>query len=313
MRFPLKDRKVDLLAFLLLFLVSLFLCFLNEEPKTIMAKATLQTVFFPIQKGLKWASRPFRVYSEKQALLMELTRVSLENQLLKECGRENLRLRGLLGFKEKLGYSILPTEVVGRDPGALPTSLLIARGETSGVGVNMPCLTHEGLVGKVVQVSRETALVQTIFDPDLRVSFLDQRSRALGIVRYRGGGEFSMENVSTYSDVKVGDEVVSSGMGGVFPKGLRIGRVSWIGGGRRELFRKVSVKPAVDLSKVEEVFLLLKGEERPLLTEGIPATPEVEVHPTSGPEDSTGRVVRPLVMPPFQLKTKELKVRIVLE
>ncbi len=306
MKFPFKSRKADIVGFLTLFLFSLSLVLLSEEAKIRTARAAIRASFSPIQKALTWVARPFRVYSENELLRRELTELSLESQLLRECAEENKRLRTLLEFKEKMDYKIEPAEVIGKDPGRLPATLVIGKGERERITVNLPCITHRGLVGKVVEVSSATALVHTIFDPDLRVACLLQRSRVLGILRFRGRG-CVLENVLLDSDVRTGDEIVSSGMGGIFPKGLRVGRVTEVGSEEKGLFRRVSVEPSINLSKIEEVFVILREEQKPLLLEEV--LPVTERPPI--PEEVT-ETEDPPSQPPgsaFRLKATERSVR----
>jgi rod shape-determining protein MreC len=117
------------------------------------------------------------------------------------------------------------------------------------------------LVGKVVDVFEKSSLVQLLMDRNCPVSAMIQRTRVSGILNYHGGNTFRLENVPWRMDVRQGDQIISSGMGDLFPKGLHLGRVIGVRSNERSLFKEISVEPSVDFNSLEEVFVIIRPEE----------------------------------------------------
>jgi rod shape-determining protein MreC len=195
---------------------------------------------------------------------MELT---LENSELKEQHLENSRLRALLEFRSELEYRVIPAEVVAAEPNRPPGtgSVITNQGKDKGIKRDMPVVNLHGLVGKVQEVSSNRSTVQLMLDPSFRVSVIDQRSRVFGIIKpHSGPGPIlKLDNVPSGEDVRTGDEVISSGLGGIFPPGIRVGVVSAVDEPRlgktspySGVFREIRVKPSVDFSSLEELFIL---------------------------------------------------------
>jgi rod shape-determining protein MreC len=200
-----------------------------------------------------------QVRQENASLKKELSRLEIENSKYQELLLENQRLQKLLNFQKSTDEPLLPARVIGWDSSGLFRSILIDKGEDDGLTVNMPVVSSEGVVGRVVSVSSHYAQVLLITDQNSAVDGLLQRSRARGTLKGRGTGDCFFDYVIKTSDVAVGDAIVTSGMGGMFPKGLLLGMVSEIRESPHEFFKQVQVEPAVDLSKVEEVLVVLRS------------------------------------------------------
>ena len=138
--------------------------------------------------------------------------------------------------------------------------IVLDKGRSSGVERNMAVVAPDGLVGRVIKVSRDVCLVKRLSDPGYRVSALTQRTRATGILGTHTAGSTVMEWVSPNADVAMGDTVITSGLGSVTPKGILLGSIVRIRD-RPEMFsRTLDVRPFVTFSNLEEVFVIL---ERP--------------------------------------------------
>ena len=213
------------------------------------------------------------VYQENKKLQQRVMELTLENSKLKEEHLENSRLRALLEFRSELEYEVIPAEVVAAEPNRPPGmgTVLINIGKKEGIKRNMPVLNLQGLVGKIEEVFPHRSAVQLMVDPNFRVAALDQRSRVFGIIKPVPGRGFllNLDNVPDGEDIDIGDEVVSSGLGGIFPAGVRIGVVFKV---EEQTFRKtipysgifkeIEVKPSVDFNSLEEVFVLnIDGEK----------------------------------------------------
>ena len=162
---------------------------------------------------------------------------------------ENRRLAELLELKDAIGLNVVGADVIGSDATGLARTLIIGRGAAGGLKSNMAVICGEGVVGKLVAISPNAAKVLRIDDHNAAVDAFDQRSRARGIVAGVVDNGMVMKYVERTEDVRVGDPVVTSGLDGIFPQGLLIGRVSRIKRGGPGLFLNVEVAPAVNFGR----------------------------------------------------------------
>lgn len=190
----------------------------------------------------------------------QLIELSTRSAKFTEDHYENIRLRRMLGFDLQLPYSLVPAEVVGLKPGLVSKSIVINAGSAKGIEINMPVVTADGIVGKTISVEANSAVVQLLIDHNCKVSAIDQNSRAMGIIRWRGGKILEMGDVTIESEIAVGDTVVSSGLGGIFPPGLLVGFVKSTKDVESTLFKEVRVEPSVDFGSLEEVFVVVYSE-----------------------------------------------------
>jgi rod shape-determining protein MreC len=192
-------------------------------------------------------------------------------QRLNRCSETELandRLRHLLGFEKKVSRPMIPAQVVGRDPSPWSKTIIVDKGTADGVRQSAPVVVPEGIVGVVVEASAHYAKVLLLIDPNSSVDALVQRTRARGIVKGEGGGFCVFDYVLRKHEINVGDTVVSSGLDGVFPKGLRVGRISEVVHLNAGIFQKVTITPFVDFEILEEVFVIAEPAPEPL-----PVTP----------------------------------------
>ena len=189
----------------------------------------------------------------------------MENDQYREVAAANKRLKELLQFKETISWPVLAAQVIGRDPSGWFESVIIDKGSNAGLTVNMPVVDARGVVGRLVSVSPGYAKVLLIIDQNSAVDTLVQRSREKGIVKGLSTEFCKLDYLVKTSDVLVGDRVVTSGMGRVFPKGLPVGEVVEVSNIPWELFKEIKVRPMVDFAKLEEVLVVLK--EDPLLSQ----------------------------------------------
>jgi len=173
-----------------------------------------------------------------------------------ETDLANQRLRHMLGFEPDVQRPMIAARVVGRDPSPWAKTVIVDKGTADGVNQSDPVVIPEGIVGVVVEASARYAKVLLLIDPNSAVDALVQSTRARGIVKGAGEGVCTFDYVLRKHSVSVGDTVVSSGLDGIFPKGLRVGRVSEIVRQNAGIFQKVSVTPYVDFEILEEVFVI---------------------------------------------------------
>lgn len=172
---------------------------------------------------------------------------------------ENQRLRRLLEMKHAVRMPTLPASIIGEDLTSWFRTMIIDRGSDSGLREGMAVLGADGIAGQIVKVAPTTARVLLLTDHASGISATIQRSRARGVVKGKGEGLCSLEFTTREEDVKVGDMVVSSGIGGVFPKGLPVGEVTMVKRGEYGIFQTVSIRPSVNIAHLEEVLVVLRG------------------------------------------------------
>ncbi len=174
-----------------------------------------------------------------------------------ELTRANQRFRRLLDFKQTLTRPIVAAEVIGKDPSRWFKTVIIDKGKADGVEKGYPVVIPQGIAGQIIEVSRKHAKVLLLIDRNSAVDALVQRSRARGIIKGGGDEACSFEYLLRKNDVKIDDIIISSGLDGVYPKGLSIGKVTYVDRPVSGVFQKVIVSPFVDFEKLEEVVVIL--------------------------------------------------------
>lgn len=256
-------------ASLALFLLSLVLtAFTSRRPEVASRGVVIMSeLFAPIQIGASYAvssvSGVWHRYvaltgavQERDALAERLKVLEGENTALRENALENVRLRSLLSMAESRGGGGLGAQVIGYSASNWVQTITVSRGALDGVRVGMSVVAAQGLVGQVIAVGLQSAKVLLVTDPTSGVDAMTQEGRVRGVVEGLGGTRCRWGFVLRDEDLKIGDAVVTSGMDGIYPKGLTIGVVSAVEGGGDGMFRAVEIHPAVDFSSLEEVIVL---------------------------------------------------------
>jgi rod shape-determining protein MreC len=265
---------------ILIFLLALSLISANLHSRENMSffESLVVGVTSPVQKavwgviggiGSIWRGYFYLVGLEKenQALKRELQELKLQVNRYREADLANQRLRALLNFKKSIATPLLPAQLVAFDPSGWFQTILIDKGRNDGVVRDMAVVSAEGLVGRVIGVSNHHAKVLLILDGNSAVDAYIQRSRARGVLVGLGLELCLLKYVQRNEDVQVGDKVISSGMGGVFPKGLLVGTVQEVVRGSSGLFQRVEVEPAVNFGRLEEVLVVIQSPpEEPAMT-----------------------------------------------
>jgi rod shape-determining protein MreC len=184
------------------------------------------------------------------------------NLSYQESYKEAQRLKKLLAFSDENKYHFISARVIGREQAALSRTVLIDKGSAHGLKIGMPVVAPPGLIGRLVDVSWHASRVLLFIDENSNIDAVVQRNRTQGIISGAGSRGMILKYISKTQDVKEGDVIVSSGMGGVFPKGLLIGQVSHVDRQEASLFLKIKVVPFVDLSKLEEILILSLDETK---------------------------------------------------
>lgn len=183
---------------------------------------------------------------------------ALEKNLieLEEIALENRRLHNLLGFKEALQKSSIPASVIGRDPNNWSSVVFIDKGEEDGIVKDMVVISGQGLIGRVRESGKTMSKVMLINDIDSKVGAIVQKSREQGLLVGTPKGDCKLIYLSLDSDIKGGDKVLTSGMGGIYPKGIMIGEVVKVEKEKGRLYKYAIIEPLNKLSKLEEVLCI---------------------------------------------------------
>lgn len=198
------------------------------------------------------------VRQENEQLRQELQKYKVANIEYREAVATNVRLQKLLELKESLPPPTMTAEIIGKDPSLWFRTLTINRGSSDGVQKGMPVVTVEGVVGQVLTSSPNYSKVLLATDPNSAIDIITQKTRVQGIVKGLGREAFALHYVLKSAVVEKGDYVLTSGLGGVFPKGLMVGTVSDIKKSRRGMFQDIEIEPAVDFSQLEYLIIIMK-------------------------------------------------------
>ncbi len=196
---------------------------------------------------------------ENMRLREDIRGLNLRMLEANEAFLSNRRLELLLEMKKSVREPTVAATVIGEDITSWFRTLVINRGSSSGIREGMAVISSDGVVGQTVKVSSSTARVLLLTDHASGISATIQRSRARGVVKGKGEMLCTLEFATREEDVKVGDVIITSGIGGVFLKGLPIGEVTMVKRGEYGIFQTVSIRPAVNLSHLEEVLVVQRG------------------------------------------------------
>jgi rod shape-determining protein MreC len=207
------------------------------------------------------------VRAENRELKQEIQQMRLEQARMSQDADQARRLQALLGFKEQFISQTMAAQVIGWSGSEQSRSIYIDKGARQGIRPDMAVITKDGIVGKVLLVfgtnplERSVSQVLLIDDQTSGVGAILEKARLQGILRGTPSGDVVLEKVMSDETVPVGEEVLTSGGDGIFPKGLPVGKVTRVLPGS-DLFLNIRVRPAANLSRLEEVLVVTKIDER---------------------------------------------------
>ena len=200
----------------------------------------------------------------EQNRIMEKELVRLNNELLTYRGldEENRSLRRQLAYRDRAPFDLISAEVIARDIGGWWHTLRLGKGYLDGLGPNMAAITPDGLVGRTLDVTPRTADVLLISDPGCRVPVLLTRTGAFGVMAGRrqiptGATLCRVDFINKNLEIRVGDEVVTSGLGGIFPRGLLVGHVESVAMDASGLYQQADVAVQSDLGRLAHLFVVV--------------------------------------------------------
>jgi rod shape-determining protein MreC len=226
----------------------------------------------PLEKALVWVQTSTGnlwhnyfylrgVRAENRDLRQQIEQMRIEQVRMSQDADQARRLQALLAFKEQFISQTKAAQVIGSSGSEQSRAIYLDKGEKDGIKPDMAVITADGIVGKVLHVYRSTSLVLLISDQTSGVGAILEKSRLQGILRGLPSGEVALEKVMSDETVPAGELVLTSGGDRIFPKGLPIGKVTKVFPGS-DLFLNIHVKPTANLSKLEEVLVVTRVDER---------------------------------------------------
>ncbi|MAF26687.1 MAG: rod shape-determining protein MreC [Gemmatimonadota bacterium] len=264
---PLNDylsRRGEILVLVCVVAASLTLHWVSRSRGAGFAHSLHDAALGPVQSGLSFVGGLVGLRSENDSLRTDLAQASLRIAALREDAREGDRLREMLALRDRSTHGLLAARVVAVEADRTGDDLRIDKGERDGVRRNLAVVTPSGLAGAVATVGPRTSLVRPLAGPQCQVSVRLSGVRAEGILRWDRFDGLRVTFLPARAAVEVGEEVITTGYGGVFPAGIPVGRVRSVESSPGDGTLRVSVEPAVDFSRLEEVFVVSgSGEETP--------------------------------------------------
>jgi len=244
----------------------------NEMQDTRLIRIWAVGAISPLERGLVWIRNSTGgiwhnyfylrgVRAENRELKQQIEDMRLEQVRLSEDAAQAHRLQALLAFKEQYVSKTVAAQVIGSSGSDLSRVIFIDKGENSGIQRDMAVITADGIVGKVLLVYPTVSQVLLINDQSSGVGAILEKSRLQGVLRGTVTGEVALEKVMSDQQVQEGEKVLTSGGDQIFPKGLPVGTVGKVGSGK-DLFLNIKIRPAANLSKLEEVLVLVEKQDR---------------------------------------------------
>jgi rod shape-determining protein MreC len=285
----------------------------------------------PLEKALGWVQHSTGnvwhnyfylrgVRAENRSLKQQIEQMRLEQVRISQDADQARRLQALLAFKEQFISQTMAAQVIGGSGSELSRSVFIDKGHDDGIRTDMAVITADGIVGKVLRVYRTTSEVLLIDDQTSGVGAILDKTRLQGILRGTPSGEVTLEKIMSDETVPEGEVVLTSGGDTIFPKGLLVGKVTKASKGN-ESFLNIHVRPAADLSRLEEVLVVTKIDERQaqpdqtgtaravdILAERLPSVPSKPADAaTNQNKDEAAAPTKPTVAPQSGVSGAPLK------
>ncbi len=266
----------SIVVLLVLLFISFALMGFSQNKITIQFKSLAFSVFYPFQ----WAGVSTIIFvkdffssikhnkylkeelAQTKKLLEDYERTQFE---FDEIKRENERLRRLIGIQSEMEYETVIAEVVAKSPQNFYKTLIVNRGKSSGIKKWMPVVAYQDnekcVVGKVIDVQAYSARVHPLIEQTSYIGAMLKDSRYSGLLIGQSplSENCMLQYIDRRVDIQYGDTVVTSGMGGVFPKGILIGEVVSVSKKRYGIFQEAIVQPKVDFGRLEEVYIITRA------------------------------------------------------
>ncbi len=240
-----------------------------------LVRGAFQTVASPVRYLGSTVSAPFQglgniitnLTTDQQTLSdlqEENQRLQARNVELEEAEQTASRLQSLLDLQDSYNLQSTAARIISSSSDSWTSTVTIDKGSSSGLTVGMPIMASNGVIGQIIQCNPTTSVVRLVKDESSSISAMVQSSRAQGMLTGSATGQVTLDLIRTGQTVEVGDVVVTSGLGGVFPKGLPLGRVTSVENNPGSLYLDIVVEPFAQTENNEEVLVitsLTEGQE----------------------------------------------------
>jgi rod shape-determining protein MreC len=268
MLFPKKHQPI-IIACLLVIISLIILSYSVKQPAKVgfFRRVVLETAaplanmitfsFSGINEA--WKRYIFLIGLEEENRRLKKENVTLTQELnqYREGYLEGVRLQKLFALKERVNYPTIAARVVGRDQSSIIKTILINKGTSHGLRVDLPVVADQGVVGRIIETSLHVSKILLLIDENSNIDALVQENRIQGILQGAGSLGYSLKYVSKTETVNSGNIVITSGLSGLFPKGLLIGTVKNVDKTNSGLFQKIDISPFVDFTRIEEVMVIV--------------------------------------------------------
>lgn len=249
----------ELLLLLLAVLISVTLLLTNESRQAVFLQSTYAGIIAALPRPNLGISDMISYREENGILRERLIQYGLLNAELAQTARENAQLRQMLAFARQSPHRLQAAEVISRGAASLLSTVTISAGSNQGVRINDPILSLDGVLGKVLSVAANAAVIHLVTDRNFRVSVKLGDTAVRGILRPTRDGRGLVDGVPPNSRIAVGDQVLTSGFSDIFPRNLPVAVVESVTDLPGENFSRITVRLNTQPSATEHVFVLMEG------------------------------------------------------
>ncbi len=239
----------------IILIIALVLVSFSQSKEVKTVKTTAFGTFAYLTSAVTKLYEPFQTSFEVQKLREENARLMLQVNQLREHGIQNEELKSLINYRDSSNYPLVPARIVSKYVSSTQGNFIINAGSDDNVKIGMPVINNKGLIGIVFLTEKNFSIVRTLNNRELKFAVKNQRSRFDGIIEWNGT-ELIIRNVPKTYDMEIGDIVITSDFSTKFPPNIPVGEI--LGGTRDKtgIFNNITVKPLVDFTKVEHVFIV---------------------------------------------------------
>jgi rod shape-determining protein MreC len=251
----------EYITLVILILLSLIILSQNNNPNVQKVRAIAFGSFATVTSVISDLFSVTDLKRENEELRKTNAILMLQISRLREFGIVNKELKDLLAFKDTSGFPLIPASIVSRSLSMTQNTITLNAGKKDSVSPGMPVINDQGFIGIVHSVSGDFSIARTLNNVDLKLTVMDERSRINGILKWTGE-ELIIVNIPNTFDVEVGDRIVTSDISTIVPIPIPIGIVEEFKAGETGVFSYIRVKPFVDLTPIENVFILAKVKSK---------------------------------------------------
>ena len=245
----------EYIVLVLLLITSLVTLSLNQKPEIKKVRAVAFGTFASVTSIVSDLINSAKLRSENERLLKINAELMLQVNRLRNYGIMNTELKGLVGLKDTSSFPLIPASIVSRSLNKAQSTITINVGTSSGVKAGMPVKNDQGLIGIVHSISEDFAIARTLKNIDLKITVKDERSRVDGVLKWNGEELVIIDVPKTY-DIETGDRIITSDLSSIIPVPIPVGFVTGLNKVETGIFNEVIVKPFVDFTRIENIFVL---------------------------------------------------------